>query len=977
MNVIRTRRGALSSRLSWCGAAALPALANLAAQDPTLLRDINTENPRIASANPWGYKVAGQHTYFAATSLAKGRELWRVDSTGRAELVRDIRAGAADSTPLQITALGAAVLFTADDGASGRELWRSDGTPGGTQLVIDLALGATSSSPDNLIALGNRVFFTAATANALSLWVTDGTAAGTARLASLNRNFLGIPVVQAGRLWFAAFDAADQLQVWQSDATTAGTRPVTTLAGDNITGVAAHAGAVFFSSRGATSASLTRIDPATLQSQALANTLAIEIRAGWSAGPYLYAIDSERDGGSGDLWRTDGTVAGTARVRGNLGDLLAASRVGNELYFAATTFAGPTALWRTDGTTANTREIARNVWGNGEMLTVGAYVVFKGFDSVHGAEPWVTDGSVGGTRLLSDLMPGASSSQPLDFTLDPTGARVLFTADAPLVGRELFATDGTVSGTALFADIQPGVATASAAVASLVAARHRAFFAADDGRSGRELWVTDGSTAGTVMVADLSPGAASTNPEGLAVAGDRVFFAADDGLHGRELWVSDGTASGTQMVLDAVAGPGNGLPAGITPIDDRRIVCAMRRGNPTADLLVSDGTTAGTYAVDLNGGHSPHDFAVVGSTVFFIASHPLYGEELWATDSVTARLVRDIRPGQVSGVPVPRFAAFGGRVYFMGNDGQLGAELWVSDGTAAGTRLLADLTPGAGSSGAFGLTVAGGRLFWHAWTGSTTNLYVTDGTTVTQLLALANQPLSVLVECAGQLLFTSLDGRLWRSDGTATGTVVVDNFGRPASVALRVGSRNAVLRLADAVLLTDGTAAGSRVFGGLTAPTIPQRLALLGDRVLFAADDSVHGQELFQLRLGATAAPIGFGCHHGNSTVALSATDPVLGGNLALRVADVPAASAIAVTQLGVLAARALPFAGGCAVQWDLGGASLALPMLRSGADFVAAIPVPATADLLGQRVVAQGVVAPFPVSGIGVSNGQLLTLGR
>src|SRR5688572_29670385 len=39
-----------------------------------------------------------------------------------------------------------------------------------------------------------------------------------------------------------------------------------------------------------------------------------------------------------------------------------------------------------------------------------------------------------------------------------------------------------------------------------------------------------------------------------------------------------------------------------------------------------------------------------------------------------------------------------GVAYFFANDGQRGREFWKSDGTAAGTTLVKDLTPGAGSS---------------------------------------------------------------------------------------------------------------------------------------------------------------------------------------------------------------------------------------------------------------------------------------
>ena len=43
---------------------------------------------------------------------------------------------------------------------------------------------------------------------------------------------------------------------------------------------------------------------------------------------------------------------------------------------------------------------------------------------------------------------------------------------------------------------------------------------------------------------------------------------------------------------------------------------------------------------------------------------------------------------------------FKGKLYFSANDDENGTEFWVSDGTADGTKLLADISPGI-SSGSY------------------------------------------------------------------------------------------------------------------------------------------------------------------------------------------------------------------------------------------------------------------------------------
>src|SRR5262249_12542967 len=53
------------------------------------------------------------------------------------------------------------LLFVAGDVDAGIELWVTDGTSAGTRRVADLAPGRASSGPADLTVLGDRVFFSA------------------------------------------------------------------------------------------------------------------------------------------------------------------------------------------------------------------------------------------------------------------------------------------------------------------------------------------------------------------------------------------------------------------------------------------------------------------------------------------------------------------------------------------------------------------------------------------------------------------------------------------------------------------------------------------------------------------------------------------------------------------------------------------------------------------------------------------------
>ncbi|MFP2895007.1 ELWxxDGT repeat protein [Corallococcus sp. 4LFB] len=229
------------------------------------------------------------------------------------------------------------------------------------------------------------------------------------------------------------------------------------------------------------------------------------------------------DGTTGvELWRTDGTTAGTRRVKdlwpGPLGSSPQAFiELEGRLYFMAVEEATGFDLWRTDGTAAGT--VALDLMPGQESLlfsdavAVGGLFIFHQYSEL-GDEPWRTDATPEGTFLLADVYPGSNSSFPTDLTV--VGRRVFFVAENPEVGREL--------------------------------------------------WVTDGTRDGTVLVKDITPGAVMDPPQYLAAFDGRLFFSAQDGgATGRELWVSNGTAAGTRLFKDLAPGPPAGRLRGSSP----------------------------------------------------------------------------------------------------------------------------------------------------------------------------------------------------------------------------------------------------------------------------------------------------------------------------------------------------------------------------------------------------------------------------
>ncbi len=385
-----------------------------------------------------------------------------------------------------------------------------------------------------------------------------------------------------------------------------------------------------------------------------------------------------------ELWRTDGTTAGTFMVKDILpgrpnGYPSELTAVGDVLFFRADDGESGRELWRSDGTEAGTFRVAdinpglENSYPS-DLTALGNMLFFRADDGISGSELWKSDGTAAGTQRVADINPGLENAYPIEIT--PVGNNVFFRATDGQTGRELWQSDGTAAGTRLVQDIRPGAANSYPS--ELIAFQDEVFFRASDGSQGSELWRSDGTAAGTQIVADIFPGSGSAYPVELTVSGDLLYFRAGEGVSGRELWKSDGTAAGTSLVEDIFPGPTNSYPSSLTDVD---------------------------------------------GTLFFRANNGVNGRELWRSDGTTTGtfLVADIRPGPENSYPIEltfvKMVPLGPRVYFRANDGSSGRELWRSDGTVSGTERVADLNPGPENSYPVEMAEFNGALLFGARTG--------------------------------------------------------------------------------------------------------------------------------------------------------------------------------------------------------------------------------------------------------------------
>jgi ELWxxDGT repeat protein len=176
------------------------------------------------------------------------------------------------------------------------------------------------------------------------------------------------------------------------------------------------------------------------------------------------------------------------------------------------------------------------------------------------------------------------------------------------------------------------------------------------------------------------PQAVSSSPSGFTQLGPTVFFRATD-EHGTELWRTDGTPGGTSLFAD------------INPGENSSNVSA-----PVA----------------------------AGSSLFFCATTPGFGTELWVSDGVGVRMVRDFNPGPNSGCALAPIA-LGSRALFFATDGVVAGELAISDGVTI-TPLKAFIPSFSPYYLQLHTNAAGTMAYFGFQTGSLLELWQTDGT---------------------------------------------------------------------------------------------------------------------------------------------------------------------------------------------------------------------------------------------------------
>lgn len=554
-----------------------------------------------------------------------------------------------------------------------------------------------------------------------------------------------------------------------------------------------------------------------------------------------------------ELWRTDGTSAGTSIVRDiNPGPYWSSpykfTDLNGTLYFFATEETTGIELWRSNGTASGTYLVkdltpGQNAGGYFFLTVFNNRLFFRDNETLY-----VSDGTDAGTHLLKRM------DQQIQGLVVFNNALYIFTGDG--YERNLWKSDGTEAGTTLLKQV--GLKNGDVSFEPLpTIIDNSLYFVAN-----KRLWRSDGSAQGTVRVRD------DLVVEQLTKAGTTLFI--DGGTSDFDgLWSSNGSAAGTRPIKELGLGGVYSPHSGLTLDKNGILFFSASDASVGTELWKSDGTPEGTLLVKNiqpgNGSSEPFELTLLNDTVYFIADDGTNGKELWRSDGTNAGTTKLTN----ATTDVSFLSVANGQLFFSLQEPFAGDQawgLWKSNGTTAGTvRVKHFIDAGAAFpddlDGDPQLAVLDHRFFFAAWQDySAPLLFTSDGNAnTTQPLTAANGQKLLWPHAFSALndtmIFTAASSGtandsagVWRSDGTKQGTTLVKNI-LNVYHTLRVGNSVYIQNCANncdssELWKTDGTTNGTTLVA--TFDSRAGRAISVNNLLFFSNSIPRTGQELWR-----------------------------------------------------------------------------------------------------------------------------------
>lgn len=415
------------------------------------------------------------------------------------------------------------LFLQATDAIAGIELFTSDGTTNGTTMLKNIVPGSGDSNPRFFKnALGKILFRAGGNPFNDSLYVTDGTIAGTKALCKLSLMVIPTDGVEMNsKYYFINGISSTGDELWVTDGTVAGTQLVKDIA------------------LGSASSNIEYLT-------VLGNKL------------FFKANDNSSTTGD-ELWVSDGTNSGTTLFKdiyaGAQGSGLRGLTVyNNKIYFGADNSINGNELWVCDGTLAGTSMLKDIISGSTGSLPFGftnfnGKLYFAADGNLIARELFETDGTIAGTLLTKDIDAGTLSSNPQG--LYPILNNLFFTARLTnSCGYELMSFSSVTNSVNLMTDAYPGTTTGFQSVVNAYGEYNisnignSAVITAYEANNLQNIWISDGSASGTSKILLSGPSYSTASQSYLTPFNNDVYFFAKYGTGTKSLYKLTGVSVG-------------------------------------------------------------------------------------------------------------------------------------------------------------------------------------------------------------------------------------------------------------------------------------------------------------------------------------------------------------------------------------------------------------------------------------------------
>ena len=395
------------------------------------------------------------------------------------------------------------------------------------------------------------------------------------------------------------------------------------------------------------------------------------------------------------------------------------------------------------------------------------------------------------------------------------------------------------------ADPNPDTETLASSPRNMVEWNGHIYFNAAHNNT-QNLWRTDGTTDSTILIKS------GLSMEQSASTDHFLFFIGAQRPNEPKLWKSDGSRSGTQVLENIPQDPDQFGPEGLFAMGEKALFFMYHRdGNQV--WWASDGSAEGTFPLGsiLYSFNWPQKTVADGQHAYIFTKNTPMSWSISKTDGTQASLEEFFSyESQIGSDEFPASPTIIDQTlyFFANNDSVWG--LWKSDGTSAGTEFVVSLPSGpnfqldpmphivkwndalyllAGSPNSFD-----GSALWKT-TGGQWNL---------ELVHNFGEEDVFFISPGTDKLFLAGVQEHWVSNGTPAGTQLIyskSTFIRNPQPWL-ISENSAFTSFDDSLLVSDGTAAGTRMLKNIRKEFVNRRrpaenpeLFLIQGKLLFPA----------------------------------------------------------------------------------------------------------------------------------------------